>query len=147
MIGLAPVASLWLLICLLISIYAWASSRRLAALSLPIAALLAAWAVYVPLGQPRPGPPPKGQYAILGLDIKEKVFIKVLLKGANGEALLYVLPYSNKKASELQGAQDDAQAGGGQPQATFGGDGDMTVGVAGKPEAVKPPEAPATAPF
>jgi hypothetical protein len=141
------VATPWLVIAILLAVYGWHASRRLAILSLPIAAALAAWAVYSPLGQPRPGPPPKGQYAVLGLDIKENTFIKVLLKGANGEAVLYVLPYSNKKASELQSAQDDAHAQGGQPQATFGGDGDMTVGVAGKPEAVKPAEAPATAPF
>lgn len=138
MTSLAPVASLWLLICFLISAYAWASSRRLAALSLPIAAIVAALAVYAPLGRPRPGPPAQGNYAILGFDIKENVYIKVLLKGADGEATLYQLPYSNKKASELQGAQDDAHAQGGQPQATFGGDGDMRVGVNRPPEAVKP---------
>lgn len=147
MTSLASVASLWLLICLLISVYAWASSRRLAALSLPIAAALAAWAVYAPLGQPRPGPPASGQYAILGVDIKENEYIKVLLKGADGVSRFYLFPYSNKEASKLQSAQDDAQAGGGQPQATFGGNGDMTTGVVGKPDAVKPAEAPASPSF
>lgn len=136
---MAVVASLWLLICILISAYAWASSKRLAALSLPLAAALAAYAVWAPLGQPRPGHPTQGNYLILGVDVKENVYIKVLLKGANGEAIFYVLPYSNNDASALQGAQADAQAGGGTPQATFGGDGDMTVGVNRPPEPVKAP--------
>src|SRR5438445_740832 len=113
MTGLTPIASLWLLICILISFYAWASSRRLAAFSLPFAAALAAWAVFVPLGKPKPVRPPQGNYVVLGFDIIEKVAIKVLLKGADGQATFYVLPYSNDEASALQGAQDDARAGGG----------------------------------
>jgi hypothetical protein len=136
---MASVASLWLLICLLISVYAWIASRRLAVLFLPVAAILAAWAIYTPLGQPKPIKPRQGNYVILGLDIKENVYIKVLLKGADGASTFYVLPYSNKEASELQGAQDDSRAEGGAPQASFGGDGDMTVGVSRPPEPVKPP--------
>jgi hypothetical protein len=143
MTGLASVASLWLLICVLISAYAWASSRRLAALSLPFAAMIAAYAVFVPLGKPKPGHPTQGNYLILGVDVKENVYIKVLLKGADGEATFYVLPYTNSDAEALQGAQDDARAGGGAPQATFGGDGDMTVGVNRPPEPMKAPTASA----
>ena len=91
-----------------------------------------------PLGKPKPTRPPQGNYIILGVDIIENVAIKVLLKGADGISTFYQLPYSNKDASELQGAQDDARAEGGQPQATFGGDGDLTTGVNRPPEAVKP---------
>lgn len=135
---MAHVASLWLLICLLISIYAWMASRRLAVISLPLAACLAAWAVYSPLGQPKPVKPKQGNFVVLGLDIKENEYIKILLKGADGLSTFYVLPYSNKEASELQGSQDDARAEGGQPQVSFGGDGDMTVGVNRPPEPTKP---------
>lgn len=143
---MTAVATPWLVIAVLLAIYGWHASRRLAVLSLPAVALLAAWAVFVPLGQPKPVRPPKGNYAILGADIIKDVAIKVLLKGTDGVSTFYALPYSAKEASEVQNAQDDARAEGGQPQATFG-DGDMTVGVVGKPEAVKPPEAPAAVPF
>lgn len=141
------IATAWLALSIIIAIFAWKAAQRLPVFSLPVAAFIAALAIYVPLGHPKPGRPAQGNYLILGADIKKDAYIKVLLKGADGVSTFYVLPYTDKGASDVQNAQDDAHAEGGQPQATFGGDGDMTVGVAGKPEAVKPPEAPATAPF
>jgi hypothetical protein len=141
------IATVWLILVVVLAVFAWMSSRRLAVLSLPAVAALAAWAVYVPLGQPTPFRPAHGNYLILGADIKKNVYIKVLLKGADGVVTFYTLPYTDRGASDVQNAQDDAHAEGGQPQATFGGDGDMTIGVNRPPEVVKPAEAPAAAPF
>lgn len=134
------ITSTWLGLALLLSLFAWFANRRFIAAILPFAAIIAALALYVPLGKPTPSKPPQGNYAVLGFDIQENVAIYILLKGADGVPTFYKLPYSNDKAGELQHGHDDAQAEGGSLQVTFGGNGDAKVGIQGTPEKVKPAE-------
>lgn len=95
--------------------------RLAAVVTLPAAAVIAWYALTVPLGKPA-APPPPGEYTVLGARIDVDVAIYVLLDGtadSNGEPRYHKLPYSNETAQKLQEAMDggngvqmDAQEGG-----------------------------------
>ena len=129
-------ASDWLGLALLLCIFAW-YARRWVALTLPVAVVAAAVAVWLPTGSPRFTAPPPGEYSVLGADIQVDRYIDALLKPANGDAVLYRLPYSTQQANALQGAQD----GEGGVKAKVGTDGG--VGYTGEePVTGLPPKAP-----
>jgi len=115
-------ASDWLGLALLLSVFAWFAGRRWIALILPFAAMIAAFAVYVPTGSPRFTQPPAGRYTVVGADIEVDVAIYALLKGEDGVSRFYRLPYSTAQANALQEAKDGAGEGG-QVTATIGEDG------------------------
>lgn len=137
------VVSDWLALALLLCLAAWFAKRRIVVISLPIAVLLAAAAVWVPTGSARFTAPPAGDYKVVGADIVVSAYIDALLKPKDGPAVLYRLPYSTKAANDLQGAQD---AGNGV-KATVVGDGEGGVSYAGPPPVTglppKQPETPA----
>lgn len=108
---MSAIASTWLGLAILLSAFAWLAKKRLAAISLPFAALIAAGALFVPLGRPIPLMPPAGDYTVVGADIQVDVAIYALLKPAGGQPVFYRLPYSNEQASQLQGAKDASQDG------------------------------------
>jgi len=115
-------ASTWLLLAVVLCGFAWMAGRRIAALSLPIAVVLAAFAIYVPTGSPRFTTPPAGKYSVIGADIEVDVAIWALLKPESGPSVYYKLPYSTSQANALQQAMDGAQDGQGV-QAIVGQDG------------------------
>lgn len=125
---MTTIASAWLALALVLCVFCWFAKRQFVVLFLPIAAGIAAIALYVPLGMPVPRQPPPGKYTILGWDIVKDAAIYVLLKSPNAVAVYYQLPYTNNQASALQQANDDS-ADGGVPQMTVGDEGDVTVGV------------------
>jgi len=118
-------ASTWLLLACVLCLFAWMAGRRLAALSLPLAVALAAFAIYVPLGMPIPHAPKPGKYTVLGADIQVDVAIFVLLKSGDMQPTYYKMPYSATAANQLQAAKDAAEGEGGQGniQAIVGQDG------------------------
>lgn len=121
---MTTVATVWLALALLLCGFAWASTRRTPALTLPAMTVLAALAMYVPLGQPQFTAPPPGNYTVVGAKIvvpsaTDSGAIYVLLDSGTGEPIYYVLPYSAARAGELQGALD----GEGGVVATVGEDG------------------------
>ena len=137
-------ASVWLLLSVVMCGFAWVAGKRLAALSLPLAVALAAFAIYVPLGMPVPHSPMPGKYTVLGARIDVDVAIYALLDDGKGEPRYYKLPFSNSAANSLQSALDGSQDGQGV-QAIVGQDGgvayDGDAPVTGEPP--KAPERPA----
>jgi len=137
-------ASTWLGLCAVLSVFAWFANRRFIAAFLPFAAIIAALAIYVPTGTARYTAPPPGKYTVLGADIEVNVAIYALLQGTDGKVVFYKLPYSTSQANALQAALDGAQNGQGV-QATIDGDGgaqyDGDPPVTGTE--TKTPEAPA----
>lgn len=137
-------ASTWLLLAVVMCGFAWVAGKRLAALSLPLAAALAALAIYVPLGMPIPHSPKPGHYTVLGAKIVVDAGIWVLLDDGAGEPRYYRLPYSASQANELQGAQDAGQGQPGSVKMVVGQDGgeqfDGPPPVTGEPPKV--PETP-----
>lgn len=118
------IATTWLALALFLSLFAWMASRRLAAILLPMAAILAAGALYVPLGCPIPLRPAPAHYRVIGADIQVDVAIyALLLKDGDTEARYYKLPYSAEQAGNLQTALDGAQNGGPGVIANVGEDG------------------------
>jgi hypothetical protein len=134
-------ASVWLGLALLLSVFAWFAKRRIIGLSLPIAVALAALAVYIPTGSARFTKPPPGDYSVVGADIQVNVAIYVLLKEGSNPPVFYKLPYSNSGAGQLQQAMD----GEGGVKATVGDEGGVSFD--GPPPITgaepKTPEAPA----
>ena len=104
-------ASTWLGLCAVLSIFAWFANRRFIAAALPFAAIIAALALYVPLGKPIPFSPKPGRYTVLGAKIEVNVAIWALLDDGTGEPKYFRLPYSSSAASQLQNALDGAQNG------------------------------------
>ncbi|RTL72365.1 MAG: hypothetical protein EKK41_05075 [Hyphomicrobiales bacterium] len=104
-------ASTWLLMAVVMCGFAWVAGKRLAALSLPLAVALAAFAIYVPTGTPRFTRPPAGKYAVLGSRIDVNIAIYVLLDNVNGAPVYYRLPYTNSQANALQAAKDGSPDG------------------------------------
>ena len=100
-----------------------------AAFPLPMAAL----------GHATPTAPPSGPLTVLGARIDVDVAIYVMLDGpgVGGAPRLYVLPYSEQAASQLQKAMDGTADGEGVVTMEMGGDGDP-----GFAESVPPAEAP-----
>jgi hypothetical protein len=138
-------ASVWLLLAVVMSGFAWMAGKRLAAFSLPLAVVLAAVAIYIPTGTPRLTQPPAGKYTVLGAKIVVDVGIWVLLDDSQSEPRYFRLPYSNQQANELQGAQDAGQGQPGSVKMNVGQDGgvayDGPAPVTGEPP--KAPEQPA----
>jgi hypothetical protein len=138
------IATTWLGLCAVLSIFAWFANRRFIAAFLPFAAMIAALAVYVPLGKPTPIVPKAGKYIVLGADIQVNVAIFALLKQGDMEPVYVKLPYSTSSANSLQQALDGAQNGQGV-KATIDGEGGATYD--GDPPVTgnetKTPEAPA----
>lgn len=137
-------ASVWLGLAVLLSAYSWLANRRLVALSLPFAAMIAAGAIWIATGSPRFTSPPAGKYTVLGARIDVDVAIYALLDDGKGEPRFYKLPYSNSAANSLQSALDGAQDGQGV-HAIVGQDGGVQYD--GEPpvtgEQPKVPERPA----
>jgi hypothetical protein len=140
------IASVWLALALLLCGFAWVSTRRTPALTLPVMTVLAALAMYVPLGQPQFTAPPPGNYTVVGAKIvvptaTDSGAIYVLLDSGSGEPIYYVLPYSPARAGDLQGALD----GEGEAFATVGENGGVRYD--GEPpvsgDAPKEPDQPA----
>lgn len=98
----------------------------IAAFPLPMAAL----------GHATPVAPPSGQLTVLGARIDVDVAIYVLID-AQPEPRLYVLPYSEQAASQLQKAMDGMADGEGRVTMEVGENGDP-----GFAEEVPPAEAP-----
>lgn len=98
------IPSVWLGLALLLSLFAWLANRKMPMFVLPLAAVIAGLAIWVPTGTPRFTQPPKGDYAILGSKIVVDVAIYLLLDDGAGEPRYYRLPYSASKADELQDA-------------------------------------------
>lgn len=115
------IATVWLGLALTLAVFAWSANRRWAALTLPVAAVLAAAAVWTPTGSPRPTRPPPGQYKVIGAKIEIDRAIYVLLDGE--PPAYYALPYSTGAADQLQGALDAAEAGEGGVTLTIDGEG------------------------
>lgn len=107
----ASVVTVWLGLSLLLSSMAWFSGRRIGAAFLPIAAMIAAFCLYVPLGQPIPLMPPAGDYTVIGADIEVDIAIYALLKDGNKPPVYWRLPYSTASANQLQGAKDGSADG------------------------------------
>jgi hypothetical protein len=112
----------WLALAGLLCIAAWFANRRFITILLPFAAIIAAYAVYLPTGSPRFTNPPAGKYTVLGADIQVNVAIYALLKPENGPAVYYKLKYSTSEANALQAALDGAENGQGV-QANVDGEG------------------------
>jgi hypothetical protein len=85
-------ASVWLGLALLLSFYAWLAGKRVAALSLPVAVVITAFAIWVPTGTPRFTSPPAGHYTVLGARIDVDVAIYALLDDGRGEPRYFKLP-------------------------------------------------------
>jgi hypothetical protein len=115
-------ASVWLGLSLLLSLYAWFAARRLPALLLPLSATIAAAALWVPTGSPRLTHVPAGKYTVVGAKIEVDVAIYALLDDGKSEPRFYRLPYSAAQANALQQAMDAAQNGQGV-KATIDGQG------------------------
>ncbi|TIN83082.1 hypothetical protein [Mesorhizobium sp.] len=98
------IASTWLALTLALSACAWCAIRT--PYTLPLFAVAAAVALYVPTGTPRLTAPPAGHYQVLGADIVVDRYIDALLKPEGKEAMLYRLPYSTSEANALQAAMD-----------------------------------------
>lgn len=141
------IASDWLGLSLLLAAFAWMAGRKLAAITLPLCVVLAAFAVYLPLGKPLPMAPKAGDYTVLGAKIEVNVAIWLLLDDNKNpsEPRYYRLPYSNEAANQLQQAKDGAAGGGSGVKVTIGEDGGQSY--AGEPpvtgEPPKTPEVPA----
>ncbi len=140
------IASVWLGLCLLLCAYSWAASRRLAAILLPVSAIVAAASLWIATGSPRFTSPPPAKYTVVGADIQVDVAIFVLLKTGNSPPVYYKLPYSTSAANSLQQALDAAQGtGSGGVKAEVGEDGGVAYDgpppVSGEPPKV--PEQPA----
>jgi hypothetical protein len=137
-------ASTWLLLALVMCAFAWAAGKRWVALSLPFAAIIAAFSLFLATGTPRLTPPPAGKYTVVGADIEVDVAIYALLKGEDGVSRFYRLPYTAGQANALQEAKDGAGESG-QVTATIGEDGgaqyDGPPPIQGDPPKV--PESPA----
>jgi hypothetical protein len=137
-------ASTWLLLAVVMCGFAFMAGKRLVALSLPLAVVLAALAIYVPLGMPFPHSPKPGKYTVVGAKIIVDVAIYALLDNGTDEPTYYRLPYTNSQANSLQSALDGAQDGQGV-QAIVGQDGGVSYDgpppVTGEPPKV--PERPA----
>ncbi|MBZ9873061.1 hypothetical protein LB542_19630 [Mesorhizobium sp. BR1-1-9] len=116
------VATAWLALSLVLCAFAWLAGKRLAILTLPASVILAAFAIYLPLGKPLPLAPAPGKYAVLGVRIDVDVAIWALLDDGKGIPVYYRLPYSTGQANALQGAKDAAGEGG-RVSATIGEDG------------------------
>ncbi len=101
----ASVVTVWLGLSLLLSGMGWFSGRRIGAAFLPFAAIIAAFCLYVPLGQPIPLMPPAGDYTVVGSKIIVDTAIYVLLDDNKNpsEPRYYRLPYTAATASQLQG--------------------------------------------
>jgi hypothetical protein len=142
---MTAIASDWLGLAVLLCTFAWFAKRRFIGLSLPFAAMIAAYAVYLPTGSPRFTAPPAGDYTLVGADIVPNVGIWMLLKEGSNPPVFFRLPYSNEAANKMQAAQDGAQGTGQGPHVKIDGEGgaeyDGPPPVAG--EQPKTPETPA----
>lgn len=134
------IASDWLGLAVLLSIFAWFAGRRRAAILLPFAVAVAAIAVWVPTGSPRFTEPPPGKYTVLGAKIEVDVAIWALLDDGNGIPRYFRLPYSSGAAGELQEAMDGAEDGQGVQAMVKGGTGGDGVHYEGPPPSVHEPE-------
>lgn len=140
------IATDWLFLSVMLCAFAWMAGRKLAAITLPLCVVLAAFAVYLPLGKPIPLAPKAGEYTVLGAKIEVNVAIWVLLDDNKNpsEPRYYRLPYSNEAANQLQAAQDASQGTGQGPHVKIDGEGgqsyDSEPPVTGEPP--KTPETP-----
>ena len=119
------IASVWLFLSLALCAFAWMAGRRFAALTLPLAVVITAFAIQVITGLPRLTSPPAGHYTVLGAKIEVNVAIWALLEDSNGAVRYYKLPYSSSQADQLQQALDGAETGQGV-KATIDGEGGQT---------------------
>lgn len=137
----ALIATDWLGLALILCLAAWFAKRQLVCILLPFAAMIAAFAVWIPTGTPRFTTPPPGDYKVVGADIVPNVGIWVLLKDGSNPPVYFLLPYSNSQADALQNAMD----GEGGAKAQVGQDGgvryDGAAPVTGSD--AKTPETPA----
>jgi hypothetical protein len=101
------------------------AGKRLAALSLPVAVVITAFAIWVPTGTPRFTAPPAGHYTVLGARIDVDVAIYALLDDGKGEPRYFKLPYSTSQANALQQAMDGSPDGQ-SVQAIVGQDGGVS---------------------
>lgn len=105
------IASTWLALALLLSLFAWLANRKLSLFALPVAAVIAAGSLWVATGTPRISKPPKGEYAVLGHKIVVDEAIYLLLDDG-GEPRYFVLPYSAAAANDLQDADNAGEGKG-----------------------------------
>lgn len=119
---MTTVATTWLLLAVLLCVYAW---FQRAWLLLPT--LLAALALsFAPLSHPAFWQPPAAHYAVYGARIIPNQGIWILLADGGNEPVYYRLPYSKQQAEQLQMLQDLT---GGEPGAIA-----MTIGEGGVPD-------------
>lgn len=105
-------------------------------------AIIAAAALPAPmaaLGSAAPWSPPSGPLTVLGarIDVDEAIYVMIDGQGGGGEPRLYVLPYSEQAANQLQKAMDGTSDGEGTVTMEMGGD-----GAPGFAEDVPPAEEP-----
>lgn len=132
----------WLALAGLLCIAAWFANRRFITILLPFAAIIAAYAVYLPTGSPRFTSPPPAKYVVLGARIDVDVAIYVLLDNGRGAPIYYRLPYTTSQANSLQAAQDAAQDGQGGIQATIDGEGGASFDGPPPISSTEPPKVP-----
>lgn len=124
---MTTIATAWLALSLTLAAMAWLAiwsrratvGRTLSVAMLPAFAVVAALALYTPLGRPIPLAPPAGEYTVLGARIDVDVAIYALLDDGKGEPVYYRLPYSEAQAKALQ----EAMNGEGGASAKIDGDG------------------------
>lgn len=91
-------------------------------------AIIAAAALPAPmaaLGHATPTAPPSGPLTVLGarIDVDKAIYVMVDGPGVGGAPRLYVLPYSEQAANQLQKAMDGTADGEGTVTMEMGGDG------------------------
>lgn len=99
--------TLWAAFVIATGAVAWFGTRR-QAMAFAVIAFATACIPITTLGRPTPLEPPAGEHTVLGARIDKDVAIYVLLDG-QPEPRLYVLPYSEQAAGELQQAMDGGE--------------------------------------
>jgi len=129
---------LWLATVIAIGIVAATNPRRKQAIAF---AIVAAASIAIPiaaLSYPSPYLP-SGQLTVLGVRVDVDKAIYVMVDGA--EPRLFVLPYSDKAAQQLQEAQDGTADGEGTVVMTQGEDGSPGFAEEGAPGSEQPKQA------
>jgi hypothetical protein len=111
--------TLWLGFVISIAAITWFGTRK-QAVAFTVVSVAMGFLSAIPLGHAAPWQPTNGQYKVLGarIDVDKAIYI---LLDADPEPRLYKLPYSSKAASELQNAQDSAEASGNGVVVAIGG--------------------------
>lgn len=114
------VTTAWLSLTLALAALAWFGLPRwLTVVAVLAGSAIAYAAAPLPLGMADYRAPPAGKYTVLGARVDmpsagSQGAIYVLLDSGNGEPHYYALPYSDKKAGELQKAMESAASGEGE---------------------------------